>query len=64
MALYQVMGYSSQEEMENDVQASIQKIAKYFQKNNEDFLGDIGLIDIYFDMIKRRGDSSVGRALD
>ena len=45
--IYEIMGYSSQEEMKKDVNISIKKIAKYFQKHDEDFLEDIGLIDVY-----------------
>ena len=45
--IYEIMGYSSQEEMKKDVNISIARIAKYFQEHDEDFLEDIGLIDIY-----------------
>lgn len=45
--IYEIMGYSSQEEMKKDVDISIKRIAKYFQEHDVDFLGDIGLIDVY-----------------
>ena len=54
MKMYELMGYFSQKEMEDDVKTSIQRIADYFMKNDEDFLGDIGLIDIYFDITKQK----------
>ena len=47
MEMYKIMGYSSKKEMKEDVQTSVKRIANYFQEHDEDFLGDIGLIDVY-----------------
>lgn len=48
--IYEIMGYSSQEEMKKDVNISIERIAEYFQEHDEEFLEDIGLIDVYINI--------------